>query len=141
EALHLALAVDRHLHHAAARAAGDVHLVELGLHLGHARLQLLGLLHHLAEILHPSPFAFQNRLSSPSDSSSAISSACVSDAALSACALRTASISAPGKASSTARTSGCCSSSARKERARSSACSRKVAAPPEPAMLTTQRRP
>src|ERR1700693_5062866 len=44
--------VDRDRHHAAAGSAGDGDLVELLLHLGHAGLHLLELLHHLQLVLH-----------------------------------------------------------------------------------------
>ena len=51
-AAHVALAVEGDLDHAAAGLARHLDPLELGLHLGHARLHGLGLLHHLAEILH-----------------------------------------------------------------------------------------
>src|SRR5579883_2242821 len=88
----IALAVERHLHHAAARGAGHLRLIEARLHLRHLGLHFLRLLHHLAEILHGK--------SSPSLGSSTASA--VSAPADSGWpSSRTASIRAPGKASST----------------------------------------
>ena len=52
--LHVALAVKRDGDHPGPGAARHLGLVELGLHLGHALLHLLRLLHHVAKILHPS---------------------------------------------------------------------------------------
>src|SRR5262245_31226920 len=49
---HPALAVERHLDEPAARLAGHCGRFELRLHLLHACLKLLYLLHHIAEILH-----------------------------------------------------------------------------------------
>src|SRR5204863_4263679 len=108
QALHVALAVQGQLHHAAAGDAGHLDRFELGLHLGHLLLHLLGLFHQLADIFH--------RSSSPALASSAASdvSAVVSSFASGAAPApsiaparsRTAAIVAPGKVSSTARTNG-----------------------------------
>src|SRR5215469_17469210 len=100
--LHVALAAERHRHHAAAGNAGNFDCGETFLHLLHARLHLLRLFQHLAEIVH--------RKSSPSIGSSVITvfsaASSVSPAGASMAFSRTASILAPGKVSSTARTSG-----------------------------------
>src|SRR5207302_4268596 len=68
QALHVALAVQGQLYHDAAGDAGHLDGFELGLHLGHLLLHLLGLFHQLADILHKS--------SSPALASSAASDAC-----------------------------------------------------------------
>ena len=84
---HHALAGERHLDEAAARLAGDGRLLELGLHLGHAGLHGLDLLHHVTEILHRSH-------------------SCWGEGSAASGSL-TSMISAPGKRFSTACTSGC----------------------------------
>ena len=52
DARHLAFAIQHHHHHAAAGAALAGRPLHLGLHLRHAALQLLRLLHHLREVFH-----------------------------------------------------------------------------------------
>src|SRR5579872_4651421 len=129
--LHVALAAERHGHHAAARRAGDLDRGETFLHLLHARLHLLRLFQHLAEIVH--------RKSSPSSGSSVITifsaPSSVSAAGVSTAFSRTASILAPGKVSSTARTSGWFAASLRRPAARAVSCSRSVASPLSPETL------
>src|ERR1700722_8184325 len=51
----LLMAVSGDRHHTASRGPGDGHVVELLLHLGHAGLHLLELLHHLLLVLHIRP--------------------------------------------------------------------------------------
>src|SRR5690349_3536555 len=129
DAAHLAFAVQGHLHHTAAGAAVHFRLGELGLEFGHARLHLLRLFQHLAEIFH--------NTSSSSGSSSASGTGSAGGATVS----RTLSMRAPGKASSTARTSGSRAASLFIDCARASACSFNVGSPASLETLTTQRWP
>ena len=62
----LALAVQRQHHEAAAGLPLDAGALHLSLHLGHAALQLLGLLHHAGKILHGSVPSSLNSCSAPS---------------------------------------------------------------------------
>src|SRR5262249_54433389 len=126
---HLALAVERDRDHAAAGLAAHLHTLELGLHLGHAGLHRLGLLHELAEILHSS-----DSPSSGSDGSAALSAA-------GAPRSRTASMTLPGKAAIAAWTSGWRAASSRTAATAAWLCSSMVGSPGSLEIETIQRRP
>ena len=96
----LALAVQRQHHKTAAGLSLDAGALHLRLHLGHAGLQLLGLLHHAGKILHGSVPSSLNSASAPSS----ISAGGAGGSSLAVA--RTAAMRAPGKCCSTCLTSG-----------------------------------
>src|SRR5262249_37183320 len=134
QTLHLAFAVERDLDHAAARLAGHLDALELGLHLRHAALHRLGLLHQLSEILHASsiPCSCSPAPSGPLSGAGAE----VGDGSRS----RTASTTLPGKAASAAWTRGWRSAAARSASIAACACCSRLGAPDSPDTATTQRR-
>src|SRR4029079_8796565 len=97
---HLPVAVRRHPREAPAGLSLDAGALHLRLHLGHAGLQLLGLLHHAGKILHGSVPSSLNSASAPSS----ISAGWAGGSSLAVA--RTAAIRAPGKCCSTCLTSG-----------------------------------
>src|SRR5512145_1088486 len=119
DAAHLALAGDGDRDHAAAGDAGHFRALEGGLDLLHLGLHGLGLLHHLAEILHAS--------GSPSTGGSTAAERS-----------RMASIVAPGKAAIAACTRGCAVTSARSRRSAADSCWASVGSPGSLEMATTQ---
>src|SRR5205085_2441816 len=143
QSLQVALAVERQLHHAAAGDAGHLDGFELGLHLGHLLLHLLGLFHQLADIFHKS--SSPALASSAASDASAVVSSFASGAApapsITPARSRTAAIVAPGKVSSTARTNGWATTSFRTALSCCAACSASVGAPAACETATTQRIP
>src|SRR5579871_6994710 len=124
---HVALAVEGDPDHAAAGLARHLRPLELGLQFGHARLHGLGLLHHLAEILH--------QLSSTCSGTSAESAAGWTSSA------RTASMVLPGNSDRAAWTSGWRAASALTASAAAAACCSRLSSPGSPEIETIQRRP
>src|SRR5437763_16841922 len=143
QALHVALAVQGQLHHAAAGDAGQLHRLELGRLLGHLLLHLLGLFHQLADIFprSSSPALASSAASDASAVASSFASGAAPAASITPARSRTAAIVAPGKVSSTAGTNGWATTSFRTALSCCAACSASVGAPAACETATTQRIP